>query len=114
MGPVDPTTSTAAPKSYAIPKLAQDRSNWIMWKSQRLAILAVGQVVTHHIEGTAREPPKIPTFPPNCSLTEDEEDHLEKVEKHWDNYPNARPPSRPRLLQLSQTHCSSKYRSRRW
>jgi len=47
--------------------------------------LSVGWGVTYHIKGTARELPKIPTFLPNCSLTEDEEDHP-KEEKHWDNY----------------------------
>jgi len=86
MGPIDSTVSTDIPKPYVVPKLAWDGSNWITWKSQTLAMLAVGWGVTHHIKGTAREPPKIPTFPTSCSLMEDEEDHLEKAEKCWDDY----------------------------
>ena len=86
MGPSNPTTSITAGKSYAIPKPVWDGSNWIMWKSQTLAALAVGQGVTCHIKGTSREPPKIPTFPPNHPLMEDEEDCLKKAEKHWDDY----------------------------
>ena len=31
------------PKPYAIPKLARDGSNWITWRSQTLAMLAVSQ-----------------------------------------------------------------------
>jgi len=85
MGPGDTTTSTAG-KSYTIPKLTRDGSNWVTWKSQTLAMLAVGQGVICHIEGTARQPPQIPTFPTNCSLTDDEEDRLEKAVKCWDNY----------------------------
>jgi len=46
----------------------------------------VGWGVNHHIEGTSREPPKIPTFPSNHQLTYDEEDCLEEVEKCWDDY----------------------------
>ena len=86
MAPGNLTTSTTTGKSYSIPKFALDGSNWITWKSQTLATLAVGQGVTHHIKGTARQPPQIPIFPTNHSLTDDEEDCLEKAEKHWDNY----------------------------
>jgi len=49
-------------------------------------MLAVGWGVTHHIQGTAREPPKITNFPNNHQLTSEEEDCFGKVEKHWDNY----------------------------
>src|SRR5882724_9546845 len=86
MGPSDPATSTATSKSYAVPKLVQDGLNCITWKSQTLAMLAVGQGVTHHIEGTARQPHQIPTFPTNRQLMSEEEDHLEKAEKRWDDY----------------------------
>jgi len=86
MGPGDPATSTATSKSNAVPKLAQDGSNWIMWKSQTLAMLAVGRGVTCHIEGTARQPPQIPTFPTNCQLMSKEEDCLKKAENSWDDY----------------------------
>ena len=86
MAPSDSTTSTTTGKSYSIPKLTWDGSTWVTWKSQTLATLSVGQGVTHHIEGTARQPPQIPTFPTNCSLTDDEEDCLEKAEKRWDDY----------------------------
>jgi len=86
MGPSNPTTSITAGKSYAVSKLAHDGSNWITWKSQTLATLAVGWGVTRHIEGTARELPKMPTVPSNRPLTEDEEDCLEKAEKRWDDY----------------------------
>jgi len=86
MGPSNLTTSVTAGKSYMVPKLARDRSNWITWKSQTLTTLAVGWGVTCHIEGTARDPPQIPTFPYNHPLMEDEEDRLEKAEKCWEDY----------------------------
>ena len=86
MGPGDPTTSVTAGKSYTVPKLARDGSNWITWKSQTFATLAVGWGVTCHIKGTARELPKIPMFPSNHPLMEDEKDCLKKAEKCWDNY----------------------------
>ena len=86
MGPGNSITSTTAGKSYSVPKLAQDGSNWVTWKSQTLATLAVGQGIICHIEDTARQPPQIPNFPTNHSLTDDEEDHLERVEKCWDDY----------------------------
>ena len=85
MGPSDLATSTTTGKSYSIPKLTWEGSNWITWMSQTLATLAVGQGVTHHIKGTTREPPKIPTFLDNCKLTS-EEDSLKKAEKCWDDY----------------------------
>src|SRR6266481_4901695 len=85
MGPGNPTPSGAS-KSYVIPKLAWDGSNWISWKTQTLATLAVSRGVSRHIEGTAREPPPIPTFPSNRSLTVEEDERLEKAEKRWDEY----------------------------
>ena len=54
MGPSDLATSTTTGKSYSIPKLTWEGSNWITWMSQTLATLAVGQGVTHHIKGTSR------------------------------------------------------------
>ena len=62
MGPGKPMSSTTATKSYMIPKLANDSSNWITWKSQMLTYLT-----TH-------------------SLTTDEEDCLEQAERCWDDY----------------------------
>jgi len=86
MGPGKPMSSTTATKSYMIPKLAKDGSNWITWKSQMLATLVASCGVMRHIEGTARQPTAIPTYPTTCSLTTDEEDCLEQAERCWDDY----------------------------
>ena len=57
-----------------------------MWKSQKLVTLAASCRVMCHIDGTAQAPPPVPVFPSNCPLTDDEEEQLEKAEKHHDNY----------------------------
>ena len=86
MGPGEPMSSTTAMKSYMIPKLAKDGSNWITWKSQTLATLAASHGVMCHIESTARQPTAIPTYTTTHSLTADKEDRLEQAERCWDDY----------------------------
>ena len=75
-----------AGKSYAIPKLAKDGSNWITWKSQTLATLAASRGVAQHLEGTVWELAMVPVFPTTHPLMSDEEDWLEKAERCWDDY----------------------------
>ena len=86
MGPGKPALPGSATKSYVIPKLARDGSNWITWKMQMLVMLAASHGVTQHIEGTTREPPAIPTFPMSQALTQEEDKCLEWAEKQWDKY----------------------------
>ena len=89
MGPSEPTLPGSARKSYIIPKLGQDGSNWITWKIQTLTMLAVSWGVMQHIEGTDREPLVIPTFlasPVSWLLMQEEEECLERAEKWWDKY----------------------------
>ena len=81
MGPGEPKLPGSATKLYVIPKLAQDGSNWITWKTQMLVTLAASCGVMQHIEGSAREPPMIPTFPISHSLVQDEDECLERAEK---------------------------------
>ena len=85
MGPAEPTTSASRFQSYAVSKLTRDGSNWIMWKSQTLATLVASHGVICHIDSTAQAPPPVSVFPSNCPLTDDEEEWLEKAEKHHDN-----------------------------
>ena len=86
MGPIDPAMSTANPKSFPIPKLACDGSNWVTWKSQMMATLSSTRGAKRHLNGTARVPPVIPTYPKGHTLTEEEEDKLDDLERRWDNY----------------------------
>ena len=86
MGPSEPTLPGSATKLYVIPKLTWDGSNWITWKTQTLMTLKASCGVMQHIEGSAREPPMIPTFPTNHSLMQDEDEHLERAEKRWDEH----------------------------
>jgi len=72
-----------------------------------LATLAVSRGVTAY-QGTAREPPKIPTFPTIIHSLR-EEDRLEKAGNVGMLQP-MRATVKPRFLQLSQTHYSSNYK----
>ena len=81
MGPAEPTMPSSTPKSFAIPKLARDGTNWVTWKSQTLATLAMTRGARRHLEGTARIPPMLPTYPTSHTLTEKEEEELEELEK---------------------------------
>ena len=60
-------TELAAPpansKSYSIPKLACDGTNWITWKSQTIATLSATCGARWHLERTACISPLIPTYP---------------------------------------------------
>ena len=53
MGPIDPAMSTANPKSFAVPKLACDSSNWVTWKSQTMAMLSSTHGAKQHLDGMA-------------------------------------------------------------
>jgi hypothetical protein len=64
-------------KSFVVPKLNRDGSNWITWKDQTLMVLSAGKGLKRHIEGTARPPPPPPIFRTGHVLTDDE---LAKVE----------------------------------
>ena len=111
MGPGEPMSSTTAMKSNTIPKLAKDGSNWITWKSQMLATLVASHGVMRHIEGTARQTTAIPTYPTTCSLTTDEEDHLEQAERPWDDYHQREATVKVQILQPSPKFYSSNYKS---
>ncbi|TDL21246.1 hypothetical protein BD410DRAFT_790010 [Rickenella mellea] len=63
---------------YTIPKLKPDGSNWVTWKTQTLTLLGA-KGLKRHVEGTARQPPKAPVYPPEHTLTEEEEEDLEKA-----------------------------------
>ena len=86
MAPVDPTMSTANPKSFTVPKLACNGSNWVTWKSQTMATLSSTRGMKRHLDGMARVPPAIPTYPKGHTLTEEEEDELDDLERCWDDY----------------------------
>jgi hypothetical protein len=87
MGPDKLTmSSNSSSKAYAIPKLTQDGSNWVTWKSHTLAVLALTRGVMRCVEGMARAPAPLPTHPPNHNYLAEEEEMLEKVEKRWDDY----------------------------
>ncbi|KAF8494487.1 hypothetical protein JB92DRAFT_1139838 [Gautieria morchelliformis] len=59
MGPAEPTMSSSTSKSFVVPKLARDGTNWVTWKSQTLATLASTRGAKRHLEGTARIPPLV-------------------------------------------------------
>jgi hypothetical protein len=86
MGPAEPVMPTSTPKSFAIPKLSQDGSNWVTWKSQTLATLTLTRGAQRHLDGTARIPPAIPTYPDGHTLTDEEEEKLDNLERHWNDY----------------------------
>jgi hypothetical protein len=73
-------------KSFVIPKLAQDGVNWLTWKSQMLAMLTSTHGAKQHLDSTIRIPPMIPTYPDGHVLTDQEEEALDELEKHWDGY----------------------------
>jgi hypothetical protein len=77
---------SANPKSFVVPKLARDGTNWVIWKSQTLATLATTRGAKWHLDGTVRIPPPIPTYPDGHVLTDKEEEDLEALEKRWDDY----------------------------
>ena len=78
--------STSTSKSFVVPKLARDGMNRVTWKSQTLATLSVTRGAKRHLDGTARIPPPIPTYPSGHTLTVKEEEDLDTLEKHWDDY----------------------------
>jgi hypothetical protein len=84
----DESNSIPAGKSkfFPTPRLASDGSNWITWKKQTLTTLMSIKGVDCHINGTARIPPPIPTYPNGYALTDDEVVELEKLEEKWDSY----------------------------
>jgi gag-polypeptide of LTR copia-type len=85
MGPTEPTQS-ATIKSFVVPKLAQDGSNWVTWKSQTLAVLASSRGVMQHVQGMARVPAPLPDNIMELVLMDEMEEELEKLEQQWDDY----------------------------
>ena len=69
-----------------VPKLAWDGLNWVTWKTQTIATLALNKGVMRHLNGMIRIPNEILTYLDSHVISEDEEDALEKAEKHWDEY----------------------------
>ena len=57
MGPADNNNGA---KGFVIPKLAQDGSNWVTWKTQTLATLGSNKGVMRHLNGTVRVPDPLP------------------------------------------------------
>jgi hypothetical protein len=86
MGPTEPTIPSSNSKSFAVPKLARDGTNWVSWKSQKMATLSTTRGAKRHLDGTARIPPTIPTYPDGHTLTDKEEEQLDGLEKRWDDY----------------------------
>ena len=86
MGPAEPSMSSSNSKLFVIPKLAWDSMNLVTWKSQTLATLASTRGTKRHLDGTARIPPPIPTYPNGHILTNKEEEELDAIEKCWDDY----------------------------
>ena len=87
MGPDNSTSSSAGKiKTYSIPQLQANRTNWNMWKQQTLSSLMSNKGVQQHIEGMAHTPPAIPTYPNTYTPSDDELGELEKIEEKWDTY----------------------------
>ena len=86
MGPEDSTNTSIKGKSYLIPRLTANRSNWVTWKQQTLSSLMSNKGIQRHIEETAQLPPAIPEYPDGHTLLTDEVDQLEKMEEKWDVY----------------------------
>ena len=86
MGLEDSTSTSIKEKSYSIPRLTANGSNWIIWKQQTLSSLISNKVVQRHLEGTVCLPPAIPEYPDGQTLLTDEVDELEKIEEKWDIY----------------------------
>ena len=81
-----PTDTINGAKGFAVPKLAQDGSNWIAWKTQTLATLGSNRGVLRHLDGTVRVPAPLPTLDVKKGISEEEEEAYEKAEKRWDDY----------------------------
>lgn len=81
-----PTDNTNGTKSFVIPKLAKDGSNWITWKTQTLATLRSNRGIMRHLEGTVRVPEPLPMFDAIKTVTESHEEAYEKAERRWDDY----------------------------
>ena len=79
MGPADNNNGA---KGFVIPKLAQDGSNWVTWKTQTLATLRSKKGVMRHLNGTVRVPDPLPAH----AISESEEEAYDKAEKCWDDY----------------------------
>jgi gag-polypeptide of LTR copia-type/Zinc knuckle len=85
MGPAESIMPPSS-KSFVVPKLARDGANWVTWKSQMLVTLSSTRGAKRHLDGTARIPPPIPTYPDGHVLTAEEEEALDELEKRWDDY----------------------------
>jgi hypothetical protein len=83
MGPADNNNGV---KGFMVPKLSQDGSNWVTWKTQTLAMLGSNKGVMQHLNGTVRVPDPLPTHDANTVITESEEEAYDKAERHWDDY----------------------------
>ena len=72
-----PTDNNNREKGFMIPKLAWDESNWVMWKTQMLAMLGSNKGVMGHLNSMVRVPDPIPT---NVT-TKSEGEAYDKAEK---------------------------------
>ena len=86
MSPEDSGSSSMKAKSYMIPRLATEVSNWITWKQQTLNSLLSLKGVLRHIQGTICMLPPIPSYPNGHTLDNDEMEELEKIEEKWELY----------------------------
>jgi hypothetical protein len=86
MGPAEPTIPSSNSKSFAVPKLARDSMNWVIWKSQTLATVSTACGAQRHLDGTTRTPRAILTYPDSHILTYKDEGQLDELEKRWDDY----------------------------
>ena len=70
MGLDDSISSSAGKiKSYSIPWLQADGTDWVTWKQQTPSSLMSNKCVQRHLEGTAHSPPAIPKYPDGYTLT---------------------------------------------
>jgi hypothetical protein len=97
MGPTTTVTAAAAiddstvnpirkVKTFTIPSLASDGTNWVTWKQQTLSTLMLNKGIQRHLEGSAQKRNPIPTYPDGYVLTNQEVEDLEKLEEKWDMF----------------------------
>ena len=80
MGPADHSD-----KSLAVERLANDGSNWPLWKAT-LTIYFGSRNLVKDVNGTADRPSDPPTFPKGHILSDDEEAKVDKAEERLEKF----------------------------